>query len=174
MVEKPKKATKVKKRERNGIPPPFYVSAEELYNILKAWVKDGVMVLLKCKREPIEEKKRGALYYRYHRSNHHTMDCYTLRKTFDEKVAMGDFVIKNRKHIDQRMHKPKVVMTFFIGCEDPMEEEAGSATTSGTAPVPLQDEEMALEIQKDDKVHTFLKGMGLRSLARSEAAQALT
>ena len=57
MVEKPKKTTKVKKKERSGIPPPFYVSPEELCNILKAWVKDGVMVLLECKREPTEEKK---------------------------------------------------------------------------------------------------------------------
>ena len=52
MVEKPKKAIKVKKREGSGFPPPFYVSAEEVYNILKAWVKDGMMVLLECKREP--------------------------------------------------------------------------------------------------------------------------
>ena len=170
VVEKPKKATKVNKRERSGFPPPFYVSAEELYNILEAWVKDGMMVLPECKREPIEEEKRGALYCRYHRSDHHTMDCYALRNTFHEKVAMGDFVIKNRKHIDQRMHKPEVVMTFFISCEGPMEEEVGSATSSSTTPMPLQDEEMVLKIQQDDKVHTFLEGMGLKSLARREAA----
>ena len=49
-----------------------------------------------------------------------------------------------------------------------MEEESG--TSSSTAPMPLQDEEMALKIQQDDKVHTFLEGMGLKSLARREAA----
>ena len=37
----------------------------------------------------------------------------------------------------------------------------------------LQDEEMTLRIQWDDKVHSFLKGIGLRPLARKEAAQAL-
>ena len=59
MVEEPKKATKGKKRERerSGIPLPFSVLVEELYSILKAWVKDGVVVLPECKREPTEEEK---------------------------------------------------------------------------------------------------------------------
>ena len=57
VVEEPKKATKGKKRERGSIPPPFTISTEELYNILEAWVKDGVVVLLECKREPTDEEK---------------------------------------------------------------------------------------------------------------------
>jgi len=93
------------------------------------------VVLPDCKHEPIEKEKRGALYCRYHRrSDHYTMDCFALRNIFHEKVAKGDLVIKNRKHIDHRMHKPKVAMTFFIGCEDPMEEEVGSAASSSSAP----------------------------------------
>lgn len=48
-------------RERSGIPPPFSVSAEELYSILEAWVKDGMMVLLECNREPTKEEKRSVL-----------------------------------------------------------------------------------------------------------------
>ena len=67
MLEKPKKATKGRIRERNGIPPPFFVSTEEQYSILKAWVKDGMVVLPKCKREPTEEEKPGTFYSRYHR-----------------------------------------------------------------------------------------------------------
>ena len=43
-MEEPKKAAKGRKRERSGIPPPFFVSVEKLYSILKAWVKDGVVV----------------------------------------------------------------------------------------------------------------------------------
>ena len=57
MVEETKKVTKGRKRERSGIPPPFTVSAEKLYSILKASVKDDIVVLLKCKHEPIEEEK---------------------------------------------------------------------------------------------------------------------
>lgn len=57
MVEETKKVTKGKKRERSSIPPPFSISTKELYSILDAWVKDGVVVLPKCKREPIKEKK---------------------------------------------------------------------------------------------------------------------
>ena len=99
VVEKPKKAAKGRKRERSGIPPPFSVLVEELYSILKAWVKDGVVVLPECKPEPTEEEKRGALYCWYHRrSDHHTMDCYALRNIFHEKVTMGDLVVKNGKH----------------------------------------------------------------------------
>ena len=64
VVKEMKKATKGRKRERSGIPPPFLVLAEELYSIVDAWVKDGVVVLLAYKREPIEEEKRGTLYYR--------------------------------------------------------------------------------------------------------------
>ena len=64
VVKEMKKATKGRKRERSGIPPPFLVLAEELYSIVDAWVKDGVVVLLAYKREPIEEENRGTLYYR--------------------------------------------------------------------------------------------------------------
>ena len=68
----------------------------------------------------------------------------------------------------------KVAMTFFIGCEDQMEEEARNAANSSITPAPLQDEEMTFRIQQDDKVHTFLEGMGLRPLAWREATQALS
>ena len=79
VVYETKKVTKGRKREISGIPPPFSISTEELYSILEAWVKDGVMVLPECKCEPTEEEKRGALYCRYHRRNDHdTMDYYTL------------------------------------------------------------------------------------------------
>jgi len=148
VVEKPKKAAKGRKRERSGIPPPFSVSTEELYSILEAWVKDCVVVLSECKREPIEEEKRGVLYCQYHRrSDHHAMDCYALRNIFHEKVTKGDLVIKNGKHADQRMHRPEVAMTFFIGCEDLMEEEAKNIASSNVTLAPLQDEEMTLQIQ---------------------------
>ena len=46
-----------------------------------------------------------------------------------------------------------------------MKKEARNATSSSTTPAPLQDEEMTFRIQQDDKVHTFLEGMGLRPLA---------
>ena len=171
MVEETKKVTKDKKSERNGIPPPFFVSAEELYSILEAWVKDGMVVLPECKCEPIEEEKQGALYCRYHkRSDHYTMDCYTLRNIFHENVAKCDLVIKNGKRTNQMMHRPKVVITSFIGCEDPIEEEAGSLASSSATALSLQDEEMALRIQQDDKVHSFLEGIGLKPLARKEVA----
>ena len=75
------------------------------------------------------------------------MDCYALRNIFHEKVAKGDLVIKNGKRKNQRMHRPKVAMTFFIGCEDPMEEKTRSVASSSAAPLLLQDEEMTLRIQ---------------------------
>lgn len=50
------------------------------------------------------------------------MGCYALRNILHENVAKCDLFIKNGKRTDQRMHKPEVAMTFFIGCEDPMEE----------------------------------------------------
>jgi len=83
-------------------------------------------------------------------------------------------VIKNGKCTDQRMCRPEVAMTFFIGCDDLMKEEAENMASSSVALEPLQDEEMTLRIQQDDKVHAFLKGMGLKPLARREVAQALT
>ena len=128
------------------------------------------MILPECKHEPTEEEKQGALYCRYHkRSDHHTMDCYALRNIFHKKVAKSDLVIKNGKRANQRMHKPKVVMTFFIGCDDPMEEEAENIASSSVALAPLQDEDMMLQIQQDDQVHAFIEGMGLKQLARREA-----
>ena len=61
-------------------------------------------------------------------------------------MANGDLVVKNGKRTNQKMHRPKVAMTFFMGCEDPMEEEAGRAASSITASAPLRDEEMKLRI----------------------------
>ena len=57
MVEEPKKETKNKKMERGSIPPPFTISTKELYSILEAWLKDGVVVLPECKHKPTEEGK---------------------------------------------------------------------------------------------------------------------
>ena len=57
MAEEPKKVVKGKKRERGYIPPPFTISTKDLYDILEAWLKDGVVVLPKCKREPTKEEK---------------------------------------------------------------------------------------------------------------------
>lgn len=63
MAEEPKNATKNKKRERASILPPFTISIEELYSILEAWSKDGVVILPKCKGEPMKEEKRGPLHF---------------------------------------------------------------------------------------------------------------
>ena len=57
VVDEIKKVTKARKREISGISPLFSVSAKGLHNILEAWVKDGVVVLPECKREPTEEEK---------------------------------------------------------------------------------------------------------------------
>ena len=43
-----------------------------------------------------------------------------------------------------------------------MEDEAVSTANSSSTPPPMQDEEMALRIQQNDKVHSFLEGMGLK------------
>ena len=71
MVKELKKAAKgrererERERERSGIPHPFSVLVEELYSILEAWMKDGMVVLPECKHEPKKEEKQGALYCRY-------------------------------------------------------------------------------------------------------------
>ena len=57
MTEEPKKVAKGKKKDKGSSLPPFTVSTEELYSILEAWVKDGLVTLLECKHEPIEEEK---------------------------------------------------------------------------------------------------------------------
>mgnify|MGYP000966280483 CR=1 FL=1 len=61
-------------------------------------------------------------------------------------------------------------MTFFMGCEDPMEEEEENMASNSSAPSPLLDEEMVTRTQQEDKIHSFLEGIGLRPLARREAA----
>ena len=148
VTEEPKKVTKGKKRDRGGITLPFTVFTEELYCILKARVKDGVVTLLEYKHEPTEEGKQNPLYCRYHRRcDHHTIDCYALRNIFHDRLAKGDLVIKVGKRADPRMRRPEVAMTFFIGRKDPMEEEAENMASSSLAPPPLVDEEMVTKIQ---------------------------
>ena len=72
------------------------------------------------------------------------------------------------------MHRPEVAKTFCMGREDLMEEEVENMASSSSAPLPLLDEERVRRIQQEDKIHSFLEGIGLRPLARREAAQALT
>ena len=158
VTEKPKLVVKGKKRERGGIPPPFTISTKMLYRILEAWLKDGVVVLPECKREPTKEEKRSPLYCRYHRRcNHHTMDCYALRNIFHDRVAKGDLVVKAGKRVNPRLCRPKIAMTFFMGHEDPMEEEAENMASSNLMPPPLVDEEMVTRIQQEDKIHSFIR-----------------
>ena len=148
MTEEFKKMAKGKKRDRGGIPPPFTVSTEELYSILEAWVKDGVVTLPECKHEPTEEEKRNPLYCRYHKKcDHHTMDCYALRNIFHDRVAKGDLVITAGKRADPRMSRLEVTITFFIGREEPTEEEVENMASSSLAPPSLVDEEMIVRIQ---------------------------
>nr|POE89673.1 hypothetical protein CFP56_38061 [Quercus suber] len=125
VTKEPKKVTKGKKRDRGGIPPPFTVSTEELYSMLVAWVKDGVVMLPECKHEPTEEGKRNPFYCR---------------------LAKGDLVIKAGKRADPRMRTPAVVRTFFIGHKELMEEEAENMASNSLAPPPLVDEEMVTRI----------------------------
>ena len=175
VIEESKKMTKGKKRDRGGISPPFIVSTKELYSILEAWVKDGVVTLPKCKHEPTEEEKQNPLYCRHHkRCDHHTMDCYALRNIFHDRVAKGDLVIKSWKRVDLKMRRPEVAMTFFIDRENCIEEEAENMASSSSASPSLIDEEMIARIQQEDKIHSFLEGIGLRPVARKEATQALT
>lgn len=106
-----------------------------------------MVVLPECKHESTDEEKRGPVYCRYHRRcDHHTMDCYVLRKIFYEWVAKVDLVIKGRKRADPRMHRPEVAMTFFMGHKDPIVEEVENMASSSSAPPPIQDEEMVLSI----------------------------
>nr|POE91597.1 hypothetical protein CFP56_25640 [Quercus suber] len=169
-----KEIVKGKKREKGSIPPPFTVSTKELYSILEAWLKDGIVVLPECKHEPIEEEKRSSLYLLGHmyrkKCDHHTIDCYALRNIFHDRVVKGDLFIKVGKRANPRMCRPEVAMTFFIGREDPMEKEAENMASSSLAPLPLVNEEMVTRIQQEDKIHSFLEGIGLRQMARREAA----
>ena len=55
-----------------------------------------------------------------------------------------------------------------------MEEEAENIASSSSALPPLVDEELVMRIQQEDKIHSFLEGIGLRPMVRREATQALT
>ena len=61
---------------------------------------------------------------------------------------MVDLVIKTRKKADPRICRPKVVMNFFMGREDPIEEEAKNMAINSSTPPPLLDEEMIMIIQQ--------------------------
>ena len=74
------------------------------------------------------------------------MDCYALRNIFYDRVAKGDLVIKSRKRANPRMRKPEVAMTFFMGREDPMEEEVENMASSSSASPSLIDEKMIVRI----------------------------
>ena len=74
------------------------------------------------------------------------MDCYALRNIFYDRVAKGDLVIKSRKRANPRMRKLEVAMTFFMGREDPMEEEAENMASSSSASPSLIDEKMIVRI----------------------------
>ena len=74
------------------------------------------------------------------------MDCYVLRNIFHDRVAKGDLVIKAGKRADPRMRRLEVVITFFIGLEDPMEKEAKNMVSSSSTLPHLVDEEKVMRI----------------------------
>ena len=74
------------------------------------------------------------------------MNCYALRNIFHGRVDKGDLVIKGGNQANPRMCRLEVAMNFFIGHEDPMEEEVENMASNSTAPPPLQDEEMFTRI----------------------------
>jgi len=102
------------------------------------------------------------------------MDCYALRNIFHDRVAKGDLIIKAGKRASPKMHRPEVATTFFIGHENLMQEVAENMASSSSVLPPLVDEEMVMRIQQEDKINSFLEGIGLRPMVRREAAQALT
>ena len=55
-----------------------------------------------------------------------------------------------------------------------MEKEAENMVSSSSAPPPLVGEEKVMRIQQEDKIHSFLEGIGLRPMVRREAAKTLT
>nr|POE91599.1 hypothetical protein CFP56_25642 [Quercus suber] len=114
------------------------------------------------------QHSQAAMYRK--KCDHHTIDCYALRNIFHDRVVKGDLFIKVGKRANPRMCRPEVAMTFFIGREDPMEKEAENMASSSLAPLPLVNEEMVTRIQQEDKIHSFLEGIGLRQMARREAA----
>ena len=75
------------------------------------------------------------------------MDCYALGNIFYDRVAKGDLVIKVGKRANPRMCRLEVAMTFFIGCEDPMDKEVENMASSSSTSPPLVDEEMVTRIQ---------------------------
>ena len=75
------------------------------------------------------------------------MDCYALRNIFHDRVAKRDLVIKAGKKANLRMPRLEVIMTFFIGHEEPMEEEVENMASSSLAPPSLVDEKMIVRIQ---------------------------
>ena len=72
-------------------------------------------------------------------------------------------VIKTGKRADPWIRRPEVVKTFFIGREDPMEEQSENMASSSSALPSLADEEMIARIQQEDKIHFFLEGIGWRA-----------
>ena len=75
------------------------------------------------------------------------MDCYALRNIFHDRVAKGDLFVKAKKRANRRMRRLEVAMTFLLGSEDPMEEEAENMASNSSALPSLVDEEMIARIQ---------------------------
>nr|POF06649.1 hypothetical protein CFP56_29239 [Quercus suber] len=143
VVKELKKAAKGKKRERGSIPPHFTVSTEELYRILEAWLKNGVVVLSECKRESIDEENRGPLYCR---------------------IAKGDLVIKGHRPLARR--EVAQALTRVVERNHEVAADEGSLIILPFNPIALQGEE-----EDDGEVVESEKPSKIRRTTRLDAEE---
>ena len=70
--------------------PHIPCTDEEIKVIVKKWVVDRVLRVIKPSREPTKEDKQSSHYFHYHQYVHHkTKDCRVLRRMFHKKFTDG-------------------------------------------------------------------------------------
>jgi hypothetical protein len=84
------KRKKPSERSFEEPPPPVPCTLEEMVAILNRWVADGIIKLPEAPRKATEEDKKNQKFCYFHQYIHHsTVDCWTLRRKFHEKIQDG-------------------------------------------------------------------------------------
>jgi hypothetical protein len=164
-----------KSAERSFEEPPPLVpcTLEEMIAILNRWVADDIIKLPEAQKKVIEEDKKNQKFCYFHQYIHHsTVDCWTLRMKFHEKIQDGTLEMpqaQQKVHTDHFLkYKDKAVISVVIhgNARDVDMDEPVAASTAMT-PATIK------TLQRNPKFRSLFNQLGLNPEARTVATKAI-
>jgi hypothetical protein len=167
------KRKKSSERSFEEPPPPVPCTLEEMMAILNKWVADGVVKLPEVSKKVTKEDKKNPKFCYFHQYVHHfTIDCWTLRRKFHEKIQDGTLELpqaKQKVHIDPfPKHKDRAVVSVVIhGNASDVDMDESAAASTAMTPTAIK------TLQRNPRFRSLFNQLGLNPEARTAATEAI-